>query len=145
VFSFKREGSGGSGLGSCGGGCVADADCTAGQKCQTEDGICVQTLVVYSKAFGASCTSSSECRCERGSGTGYCTKACITGGAACPSGYTCDPRLPKTDSTGTLFTSVPTGLAGDCLKNCANDGDCTAFGGHCETNTATGVKVCRIP
>jgi len=146
VYSFTRDGGGGKGVGSCRGGCLADGDCTAGQKCQVEDGVCVQTLVTYPNAFGTSCTSSSDCRCQHGlSKPGYCSKYCITGGAACPSGYTCDPGLPKNDTTGVLFTSVPTGLAGDCLKNCANDGDCTPYGGHCETNSVTGVKVCRIP
>lgn len=145
---FRRESSTVRGLGFCTGGCTADVDCPSGQQCQTEDGTCVATKTVYSKSFGDACTSASDCKCERMPGkTGYCTRFCVTGrtSGACPSGYSCDARVPATDSSGTLFTGVATGLAGACRKVCSSDADCTSYGGHCESNVAGGVKVCRVP
>lgn len=148
-YAWARVGGAAQGSGYCVGGCGADADCSAGQRCQTESGYCVATLTTYGKTLGASCTSSSECPCRinAGSGLGYCVKACKTGDsvASCPSGFTCDPGLPATDTGGALFTGVPSGLTGTCWKNCTSDAECTPLGGHCEANVATGQKVCRVP
>lgn len=146
VVSYAREAGATKGVGSCSGGCTANGDCTAGQKCQTETGACVQTLQTFGKAFGAACTSASECPCVHDAGKpGFCSKFCITGGSMCPTGYTCDAGLPKTDVSGTLFSSSIGGLAGDCLKDCASDLDCAFMSGRCDANTATGTKVCRLP
>ncbi|MBI2392853.1 MAG: hypothetical protein HYV09_24930 [Deltaproteobacteria bacterium] len=148
-WSWTRVGGGVTGTGYCSAGCGADADCSAGQKCQTESGYCVATVTTYPKAVGATCTASSECACRINalSGLGYCVKACKTGDATagCPTGFTCDPGLPATDTGGALFSGVPSGLLGICWKNCTTDAECTPLGGHCESNTATGVKVCRVP
>lgn len=148
-YTWERVSGTVKGLGYCTGGCAADADCSAGQKCQKEDGYCVSTLVTYTKTLGATCTSSSECPCKlNGStGLGYCVKFCKTGDATatCPSGFTCDPNLPASDATGALFSGVATGMSGTCYKNCTSDTECTPLGGHCEANTATGVKVCQVP
>lgn len=148
-YGWERVSGSAKGIGSCSGGCAADADCPTGQVCQSEDGTCVATKVTYGKSLGSACTSSTQCPCRlNGSaGLGVCVRFCKTGdpAATCPSGFTCDPDLPASDSTGTLFTGVPTGLSGTCSKNCTNDSDCVTLGGHCESNVATGVKVCRVP
>jgi hypothetical protein len=142
------------GVGYCFGGCHADADCTAGNKCQIEDGLCVKTLDVYTLKVGDACTkadsTAKKCNClyATASGTGYCTTDCKVGDTTwgCTTGFTCDPMLPKKDAkTGDpLFTKAPAGMSGYCLKNCTVDGDCTALGGYCEEMAGTGQKTCQI-
>jgi hypothetical protein len=146
------------GLGYCYGGCTRDADCQSGLHCQIESGLCTTTLTKYPLAIGASCTDldsqNGRCVClYTGTTTpsaGYCSQTCrmgTTGGAgACPSGFTCDGFVPKTDpaSGTTLFTKVPTGLQGYCLKNCASDSDCSAYGGWCYATAGTAAKTCQF-
>lgn len=148
VVAWARSGGSITGSGFCRGGCTADSDCSGGQKCQKETGSCVATLTVYAKTLGASCSSGADCDCMYNGATssGYCTRYCRTGdaAAACPTGFSCDPGLPNSDTMGTLFSSSPTGLNGRCLKNCSVDGDCPT-GAHCESNVATASKVCRVP
>jgi hypothetical protein len=120
------------GVGYCFGGCTEDTDCPAGSSCQVEDGVCVTTKTVYSLSIGALCTevqagTAAGCNCEYDAttGVGYCTLACVQGGAGCPSGYVCDSLLPGPaqgagdGGTSSGFSTPPAGLAGVCLAMCA--------------------------
>jgi hypothetical protein len=140
-----------SGVGYCFGGCTADTDCTKGDKCQKESGLCVKTPIVFTKAVGDACTdldakAPAKCECLYLTTTkkGYCSSFCKVGDAAtaCPTGFTCSPGLPTTDSTdgSALFSMDPAGIGANCLKNCTTDADCTAINSECRT-TASG-KVC---
>ena len=142
-----------SGIGFCFGGCTVDADCTgtAGEKCQAEDGLCVNPdrLLTYT-ATGTSCTrpagvNPATCNCvfvgNHADGTvsasadkGLCTHACITGTAGdvvcntAKAGWTCTAKLPLVNDGGVpLFTSQPTDITGTCAQPCNVDGDCTAL------------------
>ncbi|MBI2392126.1 MAG: hypothetical protein HYV09_21220 [Deltaproteobacteria bacterium] len=138
------------GVGYCFGGCWGDADCPTGQRCQREEGLCRKSVYVYTKALGAACTKAdadaNACNClyTTATGKGYCSRQCKFGEIGwCPSGYTCDPALPKDDGAGkTLFTKVPAGIAGYCLKNCTTDLDCV--NGYCKENAGTGKKTCQV-
>ncbi len=140
------------GVGYCYGGCRSDDDCPrAGERCQVEEALCVRSVVTYLKALGEACvrddatSTPPKCNCLTGrEGTGYCTKVCRFG-EACDPGFTCDPMLPKTFDDGSpAFAAVPAGVAGYCLKDCASDADCAAFGGHCDENAGTGKKTCQL-
>lgn len=144
------------GIGRCFGGCHSDSDCTKGDKCQIETAFCLKAPVVYTKGIGDPCTKTEalaktppcNCRYQSPLEVGYCTAVCKFGDVAwgCPSGFTCDPGLPKRDlTTGeTLFEKAPLGIEGECLKNCFNDSDCLALGAYCEETAGTGQKTCQI-
>ena len=117
------------GVGFCFGGCAADADCTGGDKCQVESGLCVKTPVTYAKAVGDACTTADtgvatgcECLASATTTNGYCSTFCRVGDTTCGAfgTYVCSAALPSTD-----FTSTPVGMAGNCLKTCATAADCT--------------------
>ena len=137
------------GVGYCFGGCTADADCTKGDKCQ--DGLCLKAVSTKTKAVGDPCTDADakapeKCDCvyATASKKGYCTQYCQIGNTAtaCPTGFTCSAGLPTTDSKdgSALFSKEPAGMAGNCLKPCTADADCSALGTTCVT-TPEG-KVC---
>ena len=141
VYGWGKDTSGKlTGVGYCFGGCKADADCTGGDKCQVEDGLCVKAPNTYAKKLGDPCVKADYdkatgciCNYDSTSGQGYCIKACYVGGAACDTGFSCSAGLPKTSSTdgSALFTKDPTGMAGSCLKTCSADADCAAVHGYC--------------
>ncbi|MCA9589845.1 MAG: hypothetical protein KC657_31290 [Myxococcales bacterium] len=130
------------GVGYCYRGCRADLDCP-GESCQVETGECVVTKKVFTKALGDTCTAADDgvaCKCrslaEAGAnqGKGYCTTFCAMG-EACPMGYQCSAELPLN------FGGEPKGLAGNCLKTCVGDADCTALASKCRT-LAGNKRVC---
>lgn len=143
------------GIGYCFGGCKADTDCPAGNKCQKETQLCVKTLDVYTKALGDACVDTdatgtpAKCNCiyTTADKKGYCSQTCKVGDAgACPTGFTCDTGLPKTKlrDDDTVFTAAPAGMAGSCLKNCTADADCAGLNAHCDENAGTGQKTCQV-
>ncbi len=142
------------GLGYCYAGCTRDADCSGGERCQPETGLCAPSLVTYPLAIGATCTDADSqagnciCLSTGSSAKGYCSEPCrmgtTSGGGACPSGFTCDGFVPKTAGGAPIFSKVPTGLQGYCLKNCAADADCAAYGGWCYETAGTGAKTCQF-
>ena len=152
VYGWGKDASGKlTGIGYCWGGCVADADCTGGDKCQKESGNCVKALNTYTKVLGDPCTDADatapakcECLYLSPSNKGYCSTFCKVGDATatCPTDYKCSPGLPTKDSTdgSALFSKDPIGIGGNCLKTCATDADCTALNSAC-MDMATG-KVC---
>ncbi len=136
------------GVGYCFGGCTADADCPAGSQCQLDEGTCLTTLYSRTKMLGQGCTSADSastnhaCLCGYSAATnqGYCTQACIVGGAACPSGYVCSTgeALQLTGlgaDGGTIpgFASQNIGMAGLCRAVCHGSGDA---GGTCPPNSS---------
>jgi hypothetical protein len=64
----------------------------------------------------------------------------------CSSGFTCDPGLPKTKlrPADPAFVSIPKGIAGHCLKNCATDDECVGLNAFCSENAGTGQKTCQV-
>lgn len=146
------------GVGICLGGCTADADCTAGDKCQIATGLCVKpanhkpsyddiakvgTVCPARNAAGEPVTTTN-CYCQApATGAGQCVRACVTGTAtgagSCPAGSLCSADLAKSDSRGTLFATQVAGIQGTCRKTCAADADCNAGGanpaaGWCDVN-----------
>lgn len=121
-----------SGVGYCWAACAANTDCQTGQKCETNFGLCVATVMPPTKKFGAACTSadssSGACLCFAGSGAGYCSNVCTVGGAACPDGATCDAVL----SLGAGYTQQNVGMGGFCVLTCGADGG-TEGGASCPT------------
>ena len=153
IYGWSRAPDGLSGIGYCFGGCVADADCPAGNVCQSETALCVKTRAAYPKAPGTACTSAdakapAQCNClyETKTGSGYCANSCHFGETTCGAGFTCDSGLPKTPlrADDVVFTKVPLGLAGSCLKNCATDADCVGLNAYCDEGAGTAQKICRI-
>lgn len=141
------------GVGYCFGGCKGDADCPTGNQCQVEDGLCVKALVTYGKPPGTACTDAdakapAQCNCVYSTAekAGYCATACWFGETTCAPGFTCDPRLPKTAirEGDVVFTAVPKGLAGYCLKDCATDADCAGLAASCDESAGTGKKTCHV-
>jgi hypothetical protein len=145
------------GIGYCFGGCKADTECPTGEKCQKEDGLCVKAPVVYTKMPGDACvkadagtaTVPAKCNClyTTKEGTGYCANVCRFGETTCGTGFSCDSGLPKTKlrDDDTVFSAVPKGIAGYCLKNCTTDADCTALNAYCDENAGmAGQKTCQL-
>jgi hypothetical protein len=163
------DGAGVAAYGQCVGGCTADSDCPSGSKCDAHDQSCYVTCATdtdcttawsgapstwkcdttkgactfkYPKAFGASCTTSTDCPCLKGTtaSSGLCTKTCVTGSTApaiaCGTGYTCDALLPTT------FTTQPSGVSGLCVKNCTSATDCPT-GMTCAASGGLTQKTCR--
>jgi hypothetical protein len=143
------------GVGYCFQGCKADADCgkatgSTTTKCDVFTGICQKTLPTYTKTVGQACTYKTgtgavqDCACFAAAATnmGYCSQFCDIGDTTCGTGFVCSGFLPSACASGTpLFTKSPSaGLAGNCLKTCTADADCTAINSTCET-TPEG-KVC---
>lgn len=130
------------GDGICFGGCLSDADCTDGNKCQLERAVCVKSLTSYTKAIGDACTKSDvkACNClfAPSMGSGYCTQRCRVGIDACPSGFTCDAQLPSS-----VFTKSPKGILGWCLKDCTLDTECEALSATCLESGGIGRKTCQ--
>ena len=140
-------------VGYCFGGCMADADCPTGNKCQKEDGLCVKAPATYTKTPGTACTDAdakapAKCNClyTTADKAGYCANTCYFGESTCGTGFTCDTGLPKNKlfADDTVFTAAPKGLAGYCLKNCASDADCTGLNAYCGETAGTGQKTCQI-
>lgn len=136
-------GADGTAIGECGMGCKADADCTGGDKCEEETGICRKTPGTSAKAPGQECTSAADCvaGCVSPTGqAGYCTKTCTVGVATdCPANFVCSILIdPET------FDGNPTGAEGSCLKSCTQPSDCSttdAASWDCAT-FGGGVKGC---
>ena len=123
------------GVGYCWGGCTADADCPSGQKCQTDQGLCVEGVVPPTKPFGAACTSADNnngtCYCLYGAnGTGYCSSFCVVGGAStCPAGSTCDGLEYRQYG----YSTPNAGLGGFCTVACTAGSEA---GATCPANTS---------
>ena len=143
-----------SAIGFCFGACQADADCkgTAGQKCQVEDGLCVNMdkyIATYTAA-GTACakpagTAPATCNCNfvgnhadggvaADADKGFCTHACITGTAGdavcntAKAGWKCTAKLPTVDDMGAaLFSAQPADVSGSCAQPCTADTDCNAL------------------
>jgi hypothetical protein len=143
-YTFLRSTSAGTvtAFGFCVGGCQKDADCAAlgtGYACQTDIGYCTTAKLTRPKALGAACTTGSAaavdddasgaCNCDGDptSGNGFCTSACIVGGAPCPDNWICDAGFQSpivfTSSTGAPIsvpvTSQNVGIEGTCRPGCA--------------------------
>lgn len=145
-----------SAIGFCFGACTADADCmgTAGQKCQVEDGLCVNAdkhIATYTAA-GTFCkrpaasTDPATCNCNyvgnhadggisADADKGMCTHSCITGTAGdavcntAAANWKCTAKLPLVDDKGAaLFNAQPADVSGTCALPCTADADCTALG-----------------
>ena len=149
VFGWGRGASGAlEGVGFCFGGCRADGDCPKDSVCQVEDGLCLKTKNAYTKSVGTACTKSADagaspkCNCLYGTTTslGYCSSFCVVGQTSCDEGFVCSPQLPTSDATGALFKKDPSGIAGNCVKSCSTNADCSGMNATCKT-TASG-KVC---
>jgi hypothetical protein len=124
------------GVGFCTAGCLTDADCTNGDRCQTDQGYCVthpfpRTFAVGDACFAASNPPEVECNClfAPSGGDGYCTQFCLVDDArtTCPGGFVCTAGLP-----GATFAKEPKGAAGYCLKTCASDAECAAINAKCQ-------------
>jgi hypothetical protein len=116
------------GIGYCWAGCKQDGDCQDGQKCQTNEGLCVKGITPPTKAIGAACTKSDTnagvCNCLYGTGnTGYCSSFCTVGDpTGCPTNMVCDSLELRT-----YGYSIPsTGMAGYCAVPCPDGGACPA-------------------
>jgi hypothetical protein len=134
------------GIGYCFGGCESNADCAAGQQCQTDSGLCLKTLTT-DPAVGTGCnqnaTPAPTCNClaNTSSGLGYCAQFCKIGGTSCGSGQICDAELP-TELIGSNDASIPgwttanPGLGGFCSPTCNVDAGTTMIeGGTCYPNS----------
>lgn len=146
------------GVGYCWGGCTSDADCKGGSKCDEADGLCLKKPDNdgYTLKVGDACTKADaeakppKCSCLGAFGKaekGYCSQFCKVGDPkACEglAGFVCESMLPKTDDKdgSALFADQPKGISGNCMKECATDDDCKALNGYCDTNLASGKKVC---
>jgi hypothetical protein len=139
VAGYGVNGTMAQGVGLCIGGCVADADCAGGEKCDTPTGLCLKSVTPPTKNLGDGCTMAeaqatpAPCNCiyNTQSGLGFCTQFCVTpaAGAAnpCPTGWFCETQEPLTltganDASVTGFTMQNVGLAGFCVPSCQVDG-----------------------
>jgi hypothetical protein len=134
-------------LGYCRGSCEKDADCAdlntaraaagpdAGPAwvCQVDIGYCTQHPVTRTKQLGAACVASGRgsdntsgaCNCAlaNAANKGFCTQACIVGGAvACPNGWECDDLQLATLSDGTTIPTETVNSPGFCIPRCSLDG-----------------------
>jgi hypothetical protein len=141
------------GEGYCQGTCETDADCaTLGSNfvCQTDTGYCTTRRVTRTKALGAACTANDlvtgVCNCLiTSSTTGYCTSACIVGGAPCKNGWICETFQPAAIALGggsvVVVPAANAGLAGVCAPPCnpsdAGAGSCPP-NSACQTSTVSG-------
>ena len=123
------------GVGYCTAGCLKDADCTHGDRCQADQGYCVthsfpRTFAIGDPCFAASNPPEVECNClfAPSGGDGYCTQFCLVDDTrtTCPSGFVCTAGLPSP-----TFAKEPKGAAGNCLKTCATDADCAPINAKC--------------
>lgn len=110
------------GYGYCWAACSKDSDCKNGQKCQVDQGWCVQGVQPPTKNLGDSCTSSDTnlgvCNCLYGTNdSGYCSSVCVVGGTGCPQGYVCDSL--QTRMSG--YTTPNAGMGGYCTLDCSGD------------------------
>jgi hypothetical protein len=90
----------GTGYGYCQGFCQTDGDCSAlgaAYRCQTDLGECTEAPIPRTQPPGAACIAeSADCLCAAGDASaGYCTSACVIGGATCPEGWLCDNGEPR--------------------------------------------------
>jgi hypothetical protein len=144
AYGFEATTTPASGIGYCFGGCTADADCIAGEKCDTTTGLCQKTVTPPSKAFGSACTMADatmnppSCNCIYNTTTnlGFCTSFCTVGGTQCPTGWFCETEEPRTlpsagDGSVAGFSSENTGLGGFCVPSCQ-----VGAPGACPPNTA---------
>jgi hypothetical protein len=151
LYDGVTDGSVLEGIGYCFSACEADADCSAdpGTRCDRESGACETSPLPPTKALGDACTAadkaSGACNCYQGpSGSGYCVQACVTGGAPCPNGWICDPRVESAIDLGQgqvlRPSAVSPGIVGLCLAPCTvagTDPACPASSA-CRTETFAG-------
>jgi hypothetical protein len=145
-------------IGTCQGGCTADADCPTGSKCDATQNICLKNCTTnaqcgtltgvtnwgcdtarghctfkYTKKTGDTCANSDECPCLKrtSDATGVCTEICKTGSTGeCPTGFVCDTLLPLKGTSGDDLWSFPGGNLPAGLN------------GYC-TKTCTGDAECE--
>lgn len=129
------------GVGYCLGGCVTDAECPAGNACDSNSGLCMKSVTPAVLPLGESCNPSAQnpgCNCFGNSSStiGYCTQFCVTGStrAVCPGGYVCDAAEPRrlvgdNDAAISGFMVQNVGLGGSCLAACDGNADAVAEGG----------------
>lgn len=134
------------GTGYCFGGCTKDADCQDGQKCQVDQGLCLQGVTPPTKNIGDACTKSDTnalvCNCLYGTGnTGYCSSFCVVGGPACPAGYSCDSLELRAYG----YSTPNPGTAGYCTKTCAGDAGSTCPPSSSCTNVFAAGPDCIPP
>ncbi len=127
------------GFGYCWAGCTKDQDCSDNQKCQVDQGLCVEGVTPPTKNFGDACTKSDTddevCNCLYGaSNSGYCTDFCVVGGNTCPNGAVCDPFLYRAYG----YTTSNVGLAGYCTIGCAGDAASCPSSSTCTNVSASG-------
>jgi hypothetical protein len=131
------------GLGYCQGTCETDSDCASlgtNFVCQTDTGFCTTRRITRTKAVGAACTandlSTGACNCMLNGTIGYCTSACIVGGAPCAGGWTCETFQPAAFDLGggatVVIASENAGLSGLCARPC---GPSDAGAGSCPPNS----------
>jgi hypothetical protein len=118
------------GYGVCQGFCQTDSDCSdlgTGFLCQVDLGFCTKSRVTRTKQVGDACNpaaTSPGCNCTASADgtTGYCTSACVVGGAPCPGGYVCDNLTPSPLDFGqgpTLSAPQNVGTQGTCTPACS--------------------------
>ena len=128
------------GVGYCWGGCTSDQDCSDGQHCQTDQGICVVGVTPPTKNIGDACTKADNtteaCECLYGnSNDGYCSSFCIVGQTStCPSGYLCD----SFEFRAYGYTTPSVGMAGYCTKDCSGDAAACPASASCSNLSVSG-------
>jgi hypothetical protein len=123
------------GLGWCAPACTADEQCSGGDHCLVDEGICIGIPITRTLALGARCDAYAnppeiECNClhDQATGVGTCAAVCTPGDPkrACPDGFLCTTGLPRA-----LFATEPSGVVAHCLATCTTDADCSVFDGRC--------------
>ncbi len=134
------------GVGYCWGGCTKDGDCSDGQHCQVDQGICVVGVTPPTKNIGDACTKADNnteaCYCLYGTNnTGYCSSFCIVGqNGTCPNNFVCDPYEYRAYG----YTTPSTGMAGYCTQSCAGDASSCPSSSSC-TNVSVSGPDCVPP